>query len=111
MSIYDPVPKTVAQQVAEEVRESSQKLLQGEKNRCLSAFTKVWGGFENPKPIEECQNIIDEIGHADFIQALQVHAKWQEFIYTADQTYVPLAPPYDIGIDEAGVVTLTEKEV
>ena len=109
MSIYDEVPKTEAQKVAEQIRENAKRLLQGEKNRCAAAFNMLWGSTESPRPIDEVRAIIEEIGHADSIQSMIVHSKWQEFISVADPSYEKLVPPYDYVIDENGI-TLSEKE-
>ena len=73
-------------------------------------FDLFWGADkENPKTIEQCNELIEELGNADFIQALQIHKKWQEFIYTSDPTYTALVPPYNIEISDIGEITLTIK--
>jgi len=108
MSIYDEVALTQAEKDVMKIRETSARVLEGEKNRCKAAFENMWFNPETEGNMTRVQNLLNEIGYADLLNAFQSHSAWQTFIATADPSYVPLVPPYNVTVGEDGSITLSE---
>lgn len=107
MSILDGLQKTEEEKVYEKILNNTPNIVEGEKNRCLSMFTDLWGNVETPRPLSSCQIILDKFGDEAY-QLFDIHHKWQTFITSVDLTYEPLIPPYSYYINEDGTVTLSE---
>lgn len=99
MSLFDGVTKSLAQQRYESIKEKAQKVLEGEKARCLAMFGELWNGLT----MEEAQAVLDLFG-AEAFQLFQYHSAWQTFLKTVDPDYVWLVPPYKVDVVEGRVV-------
>jgi hypothetical protein len=93
----------------------------GEENRCISAFTDLWGSdvvdipdtnyrtVANPISREVASEVLGYLG-TEAYKIFASHSMWQDSIMIINPDWKKLVPPYEVIFNEDGSAQLKDAE-